>query len=81
MQESIFCWTQGWVGYPMKGMGGKLFYCKFVTSSTLAKKQKKNQVESCPLSKIMLEFVDFVHALAPPLVQPHAYTSRFGNEV
>ena len=55
----------------MKGMGGKLFYCKFVTSSTLAKKQKKNQVESCPLSKIKLEFVDFVHALAPPLVQPH----------
>ena len=55
----------------MKGMGGKLFYCKFVTSSTLAKKPKKNQVESCPLSKIKLEFVDFVHALAPPLVQPH----------
>ena len=61
----------------MKGMGGKLFYCKFVTSSTLAKKQKKNQVESCPLSKIKLEFVDFVHALAPPLVQPHLTPERY----
>ena len=68
-----FLLDAGLGGVPHEGNGWQTFLLQICYKLNTGKKTKKNQVESCPLSKIKLEFVDFVHALAPRLVQPHSW--------